>query len=307
MRAKVDFSVKLPPCLGGIRKRYIHHPVCVECIKLNGQCGADQSEWEIFAEDTCIILFCIDGKINLRASFKGKNTEHSIPASRFCLYSCPNEDCSILCKSKVSSKMLQILFPLATLFSLLERGLLPPFITGQDTDGENAPLVREVTLPMTRVIGILCDALMWNKGPNLLVLSKALELLWLCLESLPPAVDQAIDENDRRAVQKAMFILDSNLGSPPGLIQLAHMVGMSASKFKKLFPKAFGIPPYEYLRKKRMEKAMYLLKRGGMNVTEVAMEVGYSSISHFTKVFYKEFNITPSQAKKGSGSGVNRK
>lgn len=46
-----------------------------------------------------------------------------------------------------------------------------------------------------------------------------------------------------------------------------------------------------------MEKAMVLLRQGEMNVTEVAMDVGYSSISHFAKAFRRTFDMSPSKVR----------
>ena len=279
-------------------ERSVLPPVRVECISMNCSFGNGGREQKIFAEDTCLTIFCIDGNIRISELCMGTNTERLIPSGCFSFFSCPESECCILCKSKVCSRVLQVFSPLSTLFSLIGENRLPPAVINRETEDGSKPVIREITPHMTRVIGVLCDEHLRNKGPYLLTLSKALELLWLSFGSLASKLDQGIDENDRRAVQQAMLILDSSLDSPPCLSQLAGMVGMSASKFKNLFPKVFGIPPYEYLRKKRMEKAMYLLNSGGMNVTEVAMEVGYSSFSHFTKAFYREYGITPSQLKK---------
>ena len=73
------------------------------------------------------------------------------------------------------------------------------------------------------------------------------------------------------------------------------MVGVSSAKLKQIFPKVYGLPPYCYLRKLRMEKAMSLLKSGQMNVTETAYEVGYNSLSHFAGLFARHFGIKPSE------------
>jgi AraC-like DNA-binding protein len=280
-----------------ISKGTVLRPVCAECINLTDPFGTEQSKREIFAEDACIIVFCIAGKISLFATVKNQISKYSIPAGRFGVYSCPDGNCHISCASDQCSRILQLLFPFETLFSLLGDSRLPPELAVAGTDGEIAGIIREITPPMNRTIGALKDALLWSKGLNLFILAKALELLWLYFNSVPFTREERIDEDDRKAIQEALLILNSNLESPPRLEKLANTVGMSASKFKNLFPKTCGMPPYGYLRKKRMEKAMYLLIRGQMNVTQVAMEVGYSSISHFAKAFFKEFDINPSQVR----------
>ncbi|MEA1932868.1 MAG: helix-turn-helix transcriptional regulator [Thermodesulfobacteriota bacterium] len=50
-----------------------------------------------------------------------------------------------------------------------------------------------------------------------------------------------------------------------------------------------------YLRKLRMEKAMDLIRHGEMNITEIAYDIGYNSISPFSKIFAEYFGIKPSQ------------
>lgn len=280
-----------------ISKEAVLRPVCAEYINLTGPFGGKRSEHELFAEDACIIVFCIAGKINLSATFKNRTSEYSIPAGRFGFYSCPRGNCHISCASDECSKILQLLFPFETLFPLLGDSRLPPELAVAGTGEEVSGIIREITPPMNRTINVLKDALLLSTGSNLFILAKAIELLWLYFDSVPFEQEARIDGNDRKAIREALLILNSNLEAPPRLEKLANKVGMSASKFKNLFPKTCGITPYGYLRKKRMEKAMYLLIQGQMNVTEVAMEVGYSSISHFAKAFFKEFDINPSQVR----------
>ncbi|MGD9158810.1 MAG: AraC family transcriptional regulator [Desulfobacteraceae bacterium] len=298
MGTRFDIIEEFSPSPGELNRETVLNPVCIERFRLNGNSCTGQTERKIFIEDTCITLFCMSGRISLSAVYRGKKIEHTIPAGRFCLYSCPKDRCFIRCKAEEYSKILQVLSPLSPLFNLLGENRLPPVLTGQETGGESVPLIREITIPMSGVIGLLNDSVTLNKVPDLFILSKILELLWMCFGTLHPDHDSGIDVDDHRALQRAMIILENNLESPPRLSQLANMVGMSTSKLKNIFPKAVGVPPYVYLRKKRMEKAMHLLKNGGMNVTEIAMEVGYNSFSHFTKAFSREFNVTPSRLKK---------
>lgn len=75
----------------------------------------------------------------------------------------------------------------------------------------------------------------------------------------------------------------------------AHYTGRSLSTFKKDFAKAFGgITPSRWIVKRRLEEAMRLMKELGKKATEVYLEVGFKSLSHFSTAFKKEFGITPS-------------
>lgn len=161
--------------------------------------------------------------------------------------------------------------------------------------------VQPISLPMNRIIGDIKHTFRSEDGGHLFVLAKSLELLALCCRSEFTDHRLRLGAEDRKAIQAALTILQDNLEKPPSLVQLAAEIGMSVSKLKSLFPKIYGRPPYVYLRQLRMEKAMSLLVDGSMNVTEVAMEVGYNSISYFTKAFYRQFGVYPSQARRQAG------
>ena len=74
---------------------------------------------------------------------------------------------------------------------------------------------------------------------------------------------------------------------------------MSVSKFKQVFSRNCGKPPYVYLLEVRLERAMCLLRGEGLRVTQAAMEVGYSNLSCFAKAFEARFGIKPSRARGG--------
>ncbi len=272
-------------------------PVCVECLHFNGRDCGPQSKREFLVDDDCRVVFCLNGNISWLLSVNGQTDEYLINAGRFGFYSCPGKRFYAACAAKEGARILQLLFPYATLTALLGADRLPPELAKPDNEKEISGIVQEITPPMNRIIGSIVEALKHDQGSTLFLLVKALELLWLFCHSRFATNESIIGNDDYRAIQKTLAILENNLEAPPSLAELAHRVGMSRSKLKKLFPKMCGLPPYEFLRKMRMEKAMALLSHGGINVTETAMEVGYSSISHFSKAFYKEFAIYPSQVR----------
>jgi AraC-like DNA-binding protein len=81
---------------------------------------------------------------------------------------------------------------------------------------------------------------------------------------------------------------------PPGIEELAKKASMSTSKLKKSFKIIYGIPPYQYFQKFRMERAKDLLLTGKYSVKEVGLEVGYTNLSNFAKAFKSTFNQLPS-------------
>ena len=81
---------------------------------------------------------------------------------------------------------------------------------------------------------------------------------------------------------------------------LAKEMHMSYIQFYRKFKAVTGINAKEYIRTFRLKKAAYLLKNdSGKSVSEVMYSVGFSSQSHFTNAFKKEYGVTPSMFKKG--------
>ena len=98
--------------------------------------------------------------------------------------------------------------------------------------------------------------------------------------------------NQERA-QKVVEILKKNLAEPPPLEEIGRRVGCSQFHLSRLFTQEMGKTISAHLRDLRMERAAELLREGKMNVTEAALEVGYSSLSHFTVAFRETFACCP--------------
>jgi AraC-like DNA-binding protein len=254
-----------------------------------------QTEQELLLEDICKLTFCLGGSLKLRVFRNGEQNEFFVPVGQCSFHYCPGPCRCVECACEKCAKILQLFFPCRDLRRLLGEHQLPPELKSKH--GEAIHIVRKVTPAMSLIIDRIKDSVMRSHDCDLFMLAKALELLWLFSHAGNGIPDPGFNECDRKAIQKARFILERNLEAPPTIGDLAGRVGMSASKFKHLFPKVCGEPPYAYLRKVRMEKARDLLSRGKMNVTEVSMEVGYSSLSHFAKAFAKHFGVNPSQVR----------
>ena len=82
---------------------------------------------------------------------------------------------------------------------------------------------------------------------------------------------------------------------PPTIAALAKMLTISETKLKKDFKKLFGMPPYEYYQKARMQAAREQLLSGNYSVKQVALSLGYANLSNFSIAFRKQFGLLPSQ------------
>ncbi len=80
---------------------------------------------------------------------------------------------------------------------------------------------------------------------------------------------------------------------------------MSAGHFCRRFRAAYGEPPYTYLMTRRIERAMALLRRGDLSVTEVCCEVGCSSLGTFSSRFAELVGVPPSAYREQAADDVN--
>ena len=94
-------------------------------------------------------------------------------------------------------------------------------------------------------------------------------------------------------MDRVVAVLRRNLAEPPTLEEIGREVGCSPFHLSRTFSRETGMTIPQYLRKLRMERAAELLKSGKCNVTEAAMEVGYSSLSHFSQAFCQTMGCCP--------------
>ena len=87
--------------------------------------------------------------------------------------------------------------------------------------------------------------------------------------------------------------IDREYAQPLDVEALARGVHMSAGHLSRQFRLAYGESPYSYLMTRRIERAMALLRRGDLSVTEVCFEVGCSSLGTFTTRFSELVGISP--------------
>ena len=97
----------------------------------------------------------------------------------------------------------------------------------------------------------------------------------------------------RERVEQAKMILRERLQDPPTLEELSRRVHCSPPYLSRLFTQEGGMTMQRYLRHIRLERAAELLRTGKCNVTEAALEVGYSSLSHFSTAFHEMFGCCP--------------
>ncbi|SEC27493.1 AraC-type DNA-binding protein [Paramicrobacterium humi] len=88
--------------------------------------------------------------------------------------------------------------------------------------------------------------------------------------------------------------IDRDYPAPLNVEELARDVHMSAGHLSRQFRLAYGESPYSYLMTRRIERAMALLNRGDLSVTEVCFTVGFSSLGTFSTRFSELVGVPPS-------------
>ena len=125
---------------------------------------------------------------------------------------------------------------------------------------------------------------------------KVQELLYLIFYKLSTrenAPHQNINNSDAARLLHIRNEVISDLSVPPVLRELAQIAAMSETKLKQLFKQAFGTTIYNYYQQARMEEAAFLLKQGKHSVAEVGYEMGFSNLSHFSRLFEKHYGLNP--------------
>jgi transcriptional regulator GlxA family with amidase domain len=103
-----------------------------------------------------------------------------------------------------------------------------------------------------------------------------------------------VDRSDLVRLRHARDQMDREYESPLNVEALARTAAMSTGHFSRSFRAAYGETPYSYLMTRRIERAMTLLRRGDLSVTEVCFEVGCSSLGTFSTRFTELVGESPS-------------
>ncbi|WP_320671974.1 helix-turn-helix transcriptional regulator [Patulibacter defluvii] len=100
--------------------------------------------------------------------------------------------------------------------------------------------------------------------------------------------------SDLARLRRVRDRIDRDYAQPLDVEALARDAHMSAGHLSRQFRQAYGESPYSYLMTRRIERAMALLRRGDLSVTEVCFEVGCSSLGTFSTRFAELVGVPPS-------------
>ena len=104
---------------------------------------------------------------------------------------------------------------------------------------------------------------------------------------------RAIEEANRRML-RVRDMIDRNYAHPLDLAQLAAAVHVSESHLIRKFRSTFGETPYRYLQRRRIERAMFMLRESDESVSRICLDVGFTSLGAFSRTFAEIVGESPS-------------
>jgi AraC-like DNA-binding protein len=106
-------------------------------------------------------------------------------------------------------------------------------------------------------------------------------------------VSRAVEDANRRML-RARDAMDRAYAEPLDVPTLARIAHVSEAHFIRTFRATFGETPHRYLQRRRVERAMFLLRSTDRSVTDICMAVGFSSLGTFSRVFRDVVGESPS-------------
>lgn len=127
---------------------------------------------------------------------------------------------------------------------------------------------------------------------------KAEELICRLLMELEKRDEKhlyALNIHDIQTIYKIKEQMLEHLETPPVIKELAVYASMSPSKLKRLFKQIFGDSIFSYYQEFRMKEATRLLKEEKLSVSDVGYQLGFTNLSHFSRVFKEHIGMKPKQ------------
>ena len=96
-----------------------------------------------------------------------------------------------------------------------------------------------------------------------------------------------------RHLLRARDLADARYAEPLGVDDLAAAAGLSRAHFSREFRRTFGETPHRYLQRRRVERAMFLLRETDRSVTDICLAVGFGSLGTFSRTFREIVGRSP--------------
>ena len=127
----------------------------------------------------------------------------------------------------------------------------------------------------------------------LALLNQLIVLLMRQVEALPP-VDHRM-KGEYRIIRQMQIYVSTHIWEDLSVPFVARQVNMSPSYLTALFHKHLDIAPAEYIRRVKLQESKQMIRENKLNFTEIAAELQYSTVHHFSRQFKEKFGMTPTE------------
>lgn len=103
----------------------------------------------------------------------------------------------------------------------------------------------------------------------------------------------AVEEERNRRLLRARDAMDRAYAQPLDIRTLAGIAHVSEAHFIRTFRATFGETPHRYLQRRRVERAMFLLRQSDQSVTDICLAVGFTSMGTFSRTFREIVGLSP--------------
>lgn len=135
-----------------------------------------------------------------------------------------------------------------------------------------------------------------SASDRLLAEAQALVLMSRWVGPAVPSLNRYIEgvtQDEKEKMKTVMELLIKDLGNTPSLQKMSSCVNMSHTRLNRIFRKVYGATVFNWLREYRLERARSYLKDDNRSITAIAFQCGYSSASHFSQCFKKQYKCSP--------------
>ena len=109
----------------------------------------------------------------------------------------------------------------------------------------------------------------------------------------------AVEDSNRRLL-RARDAMDRTYAQPLDVASLAEIACVSEAHFIRSFRATFGETPHRYLQRRRVERSMFLLRETDRSVTDVSLDVGFTSLGTFSRTFREIVGLSPREYRAGA-------
>lgn len=193
--------------------------------------------------------------------------------------------------------------PLQALLFFYDHAIIDRFLASQSPTPKKEPVTTDhfFKLPVSEAVDAYMTSLrsIFSQSglPPSFLENKLLELLYLvaAADRDGQMVAGLSATHEHQGKRNILRIMENHCFRNLTVGDYAAMTGRSLSSFNREFRRLTRTSPKQWLINRRLEKARELLNDSNLSVTDVALEVGYESPSHFIKMFREKYKVTPKQ------------